>query len=83
MEIHTLTSRKYLQILLALIIIFSSIDAVQANTLSPARQIEVTTVSGKQLPLLEGQSFDQFSVLSISEGKLVPIPFQFDDRTEV
>ena len=83
MKIHILKIPKYLQIFLPLIFIFSSVTVGQANTLSPARQIEVTVVSGKQLPLLEGQAFGQYSVMSISEGKLVPIPFQFDDRNEL
>ena len=61
----------------------SSASLVQAESLSPARQIEVTVIPGKILPLLQGKSFTHYSVMVISDGKLVPIPFQFDDRNEV
>lgn len=51
-----------------------------ANTeLSPAREIEVTTVKGAALSELLGKSPAPYSVMAVSEGKLEPIPFQFDD----
>lgn len=47
--------------------------------LSPAREIEVVTVKGASLPELLGKLPDNFSVMAVSGGRLVPIPFQFDD----
>ncbi len=54
-----------------------------AEMLSPARQIELTVVPGKDLALLQGANFQEFSVMAVSEGRLQAIPFQFDDRNEV
>ena len=70
-------------LLLVLFIVSTTTNLVQAEPLSPARQIEVTVVSGKSLPLLQGKKFDLYSVMVVSDGKLIPIPFQFDDRNEV
>ncbi len=68
---------------LFLLLFFSAIaNLTQAEPLSPARQIEVSVVSGKDLASLLGKNFEQFSVMAISEGQLQPIPFQFDDRNE-
>ena len=49
--------------------------------LPPARQIEVATVKGAQISGLLGKNMadNNYSVMAISDGKLVPIPFQFDD----
>jgi len=47
--------------------------------LSPARQIEVGTVKGAQISDVLGKVPDNYSVMAVSEGKLVAIPFQFDD----
>ena len=70
-------------LLIVLFIVSTTTNLVQADTLSPARQIEVTAISGEVLPLLQGKKFDQYSVMVVSNGKLTPIPFQFDDRNEV
>lgn len=50
-----------------------------AAELSPARSIEVVTVKGNDLGDLQGQAFDQYSVMALKDGALTPIPYQFDD----
>lgn len=50
-----------------------------ASDISPARQLEVTVVKGKQLPKLLNQDYAAYSVMAMNNGQLQPIPFQFDD----
>ena len=82
MKLPVLPFQKAIQLIVLFIVSTASI-LVQAEPLSPARQIEATVVSGKNLPLLQGKSFEPYSVMVVSDGKLVPIPYQFDDRNEV
>ena len=50
-----------------------------ATTMDPVRELEVSIVTGKSLPKLLGQSFDNYSVMVVTGDKLAAIPFQFDD----
>ena len=45
----------------------------------PARNLEVTTVSGAELPKLLEKPVKNYSLMAISNGSLAPIPYQFDD----
>ena len=45
----------------------------------PARNLEVTTVSGAKLTKLLNQPAKNYSVMAIHNGSLRPIPYQFDD----
>lgn len=56
--------------------------AAGAATLSPARAIEIVTIKGEDLGALQGQAFDKFSVMAMKDGKLAPIPYQFDDMND-
>lgn len=52
----------------------------QGGELSGARQIEVSTILGSQIPGVLGKAFNDYSVMAVVDGKLSPIPFQFDER---
>lgn len=53
---------------------------LSANELSPARSIEVSVISGEKLPALAGKEFKNYSVMAVTDEKLSPIPYQFDER---
>lgn len=57
----------------------TSLFANATSQISPARNLEVTIVTGKELPKLLNKSVEPYSVMAVSDGNLVPIPFQFDD----
>jgi len=46
---------------------------------SPARIHQLATVKGNAIPMLLGKPVDNYSVMAIEDGVLLPIPFQFDD----
>ena len=56
-----------------------SLFANDTSQMSPARNLEVTIVTGKELPKLLNKSVEPYSVMAISDNNLTPIPFQFDD----
>jgi hypothetical protein len=58
----------------------SSVTAMpEGGSISPARAIEVSVIKGEQLiPLLNNKS-ENYSVMSVVDGQLVAIPYQFDD----
>lgn len=61
----------------------SSVMALpQGGELSGARQMEVSIVSGKDMPAVLGKSFNEYSVMAVVNGALSPIPFQFDERNK-
>ena len=77
--------RAYFGHLCLIILSFLSLSAFNAmafpegGSISPARAIELSVIKGEQLtPLLNKQS-EHYSVMSIIDEQLVPIPFQFDD----
>jgi hypothetical protein len=57
----------------------TSLFANDTSQMSPARHLEVTIVTGKELPKLLNKTVDPYSVMAISDNKITPIPFQFDD----
>jgi len=50
-----------------------------AADLTPVRAVEIIKVTGNKLPALNSQAFSEYSVMAVTGGALVPIPFQFDD----
>ena len=50
--------------------------------ISAARAIELSIVTGELLTPLLNKKSENYSVMSIIDGKLSPIPFQFDDINE-
>ena len=55
---------------------------VQAMKLDHYTWVYATTVKANHSPQLAGKRIDTLSVLSVRAGKLVPIPFQIDERDE-
>ncbi len=53
--------------------------APEGGKLSSGRELEIVTIAGSKLPKLVGQDYSGYSVMAVSDGKLAPIPFQFDD----
>ena len=49
------------------------------SEISPARMLEVTIVTGKELPKLLNKPSESYSIMAISDGEISPIPYQFDD----
>lgn len=60
----------------------SAMALPQGGELSGARQMEVSIVSGKDMPAVLGKSFNDYSVMAVVNGALSPIPFQFDERNK-
>ncbi len=54
-------------------------DAVTAEQWSPARIHQLVALKGKDLPMLLGRPFDDYSLMVVQNGSFEPIPFQFDD----
>ncbi len=50
--------------------------------LSETRNIQLATIKGEKLPSLLGKSTKNYSIMIAANGKLVPIPYQFDDWNE-
>ena len=57
----------------------SSLSIAGLEVTDPSRLWEVTTVNGETLSLL-GEPIADYSVMALDKGKLVPIPFQFDEK---
>ena len=55
---------------------------VQALDLDHYTWVYAATVKASQSPQLAGKRIDALSVLAVRAGKLVPIPFQIDERDE-
>jgi len=70
---------KKLRLAFLFSLISTPLFAANISPISPARQLEVTTVSGKELPKLLNKASEPFSLMAISNGQMLPIPFQFDD----
>ncbi|MBQ0720274.1 MAG: hypothetical protein KBT88_02020 [Gammaproteobacteria bacterium] len=51
----------------------------QVSPPSAARLLEVIVVKGAQLPALLDKAMSNYSLMAVRHGKLVPIPYQFDD----
>ena len=59
-------------------LIFSSSSNAGMEVSNPSRLYQITTIKGVNLPI-NGQAVDAYSVMAVESGKLIPIPFQFDD----
>lgn len=58
----------------------SSISHAGIATPNPARHLEVTKIKGDSIPFMLGKATANYSVMTVSQGALTPIPFQFDDK---
>ena len=70
---------KKLYVAFVFSLLSTSLFANDTSQMSPARNLEVTIVTGKELPKLLNKSVEPYSVMAISDNNLAPIPFQFDD----
>lgn len=70
---------KKLYIAFAFSLLSTASFANDTTQMSPARNLEVTIVKGKELPKLLNKSVEPYSIMTISGANLAPIPFQFDD----
>lgn len=75
--------------LCGLIVILSVTASVVAQAaanllgdLSETREMQVRIIKGAELPFLLGKTSADYSVMAVSGGALVAIPFQFDDWNE-
>ena len=59
----------------------SQLFAGNINEISPARNLEVTIVTGKETPKLLNKASDQYSLIAVRDGEIIPIPYQFDDMS--
>ena len=59
----------------------SQLFAGNINEISPARNLEVSIVTGKETPKLLNKSSDQYSLIAVRDGEIAPIPYQFDDMS--
>lgn len=50
--------------------------------LSETREMQLAVIKGEKLPTLLGKSAKNYSVMVLADGKLQPIPYQFDDWNE-
>ncbi|MBV1872331.1 MAG: hypothetical protein KUG83_07260 [Gammaproteobacteria bacterium] len=73
------TIAKKLRLAFLCSIISAPLLAGDINQMSPARELEVTVVTGKELPKLLNKASEPYSLMAVSDGQLLPIPFQFDD----
>ncbi len=53
---------------------------VQRLDLNEYTWVYPAVIRGEQLPTLLGQDLTSLSVMAVREGKLIPIPFQFDQK---
>jgi len=70
---------KKLYVAFVFSLLSTSLFANDTSQMSPARNLEVSIVTGKELPKLLNKSAEPYSVMAISDNKLTAIPFQFDD----
>lgn len=56
--------------------------ATPALALDAVQELRVVTVKGEKLTQLTGKRFDGYSVMASSNGRLQPIPFQFDELNQ-
>lgn len=71
---------RLLALLFALIFSTSPLASAELTPPSPARFLEVIVMKGKQLPTLLNKPVVDYSVMAVHNGKLSPIPYQFDDK---
>ena len=64
---------------LAYTLLFLLVSPTLLAAIHPARHLEVTTVSGAELPKLLNKPAKNYSLLAVNNGSLTPIPYQFDD----
>ena len=60
------------------ILLLPSIGSAGLEVSNPSRKYEVAIIKGEDLPIT-GESIEDYSLMAIEDGKLTPIPFQFDD----
>jgi hypothetical protein len=65
--------------LAALTAALNAYAAPQGGNLSAARELEVVAIAGSRLSRLMGRDYSEYSVMAVRDGKIAPIPFQFDD----
>ncbi|MBL4608166.1 MAG: hypothetical protein JKY01_10110 [Pseudomonadales bacterium] len=70
---------KQLSLSLILSLSATSLLANDTSQMSVARELEVTIVTGKELPKLLNKSAESYSLMAMRDGKISPIPYQFDD----
>ncbi len=81
MKAKTLQQTVRLSALLCTFIFSRSLSASpELPPPSPARFLEVIVMKGKQLPTILNQPVADYSVMAVHNGKLSPIPYQFDDK---
>ena len=78
---YVLLYRQYFVLsVLSVFFIFSyTAMAMPDGAISPARSIEVSIIKGEQMVPLLNNKAENYSVMSVNEGRLVAIPYQFDD----
>lgn len=67
-------------LMLTLVFSFQVIASDKPAPPSPARNLEVVIIKGKELALILNKEVANYSIMAIENGKLAPIPFQFDDK---
>ncbi len=79
-----ITKLKRFSIKIILLIVFISLNAqVQASESGEASdRSRVISISPQQAPQIIGSRISSFSLAAIKGGRLSPIPFQVDERTE-
>jgi len=60
----------------------STASAITADEIDRIRHQQVIEMKGVDLPMLQGKSANQMSVLAYKTGKIEPVPYQFDDIDE-
>ncbi|MBL4608884.1 MAG: hypothetical protein JKY01_13790 [Pseudomonadales bacterium] len=79
-------SKNIKKCLFGFVVILSAITSVLAQAsanllgdLPETREMKVRIIKGAELPMLLGKISADYSIMAVSGGALVPIPFQFDD----
>ncbi|MBL4607891.1 MAG: hypothetical protein JKY01_08705 [Pseudomonadales bacterium] len=76
----SLSRITFIAVLFSISLAVSNVMALpDGGPISPARAIEVSVINGEQLPFLLNSKVENYSVMSVVEGRLSAIPYQFDD----
>jgi len=69
-----------ISLILSFLISISSVMAMpEGGNISPARAIEVSVIKGEQLTPLLNDKAENYSLMSVVDGQMLAIPYQFDD----
>lgn len=76
-----LSFTKKLRLAFLCSVVSTSLFAADTSQMTTARALEVTIVTGKELPKILNKESSPYSIMAVSENKMRPIPFQFDDMS--